>query len=374
MKRLLKSILAIALALWLTACSKGDYVNSIPKNSIAIMSMDIGGMSGISEGTLLKAILHVTNINTLGVDVSCPIYLFETENGNMGLCARLGNQEDLEKAIAKMGNDQPIQSFRGYHFAFIDGRWAVGFSDEALLVMGPIVSASFPDMRRQMAKYLSNEEKNGIVSSHLYEKLYSIDSPMKMVARVDALPEKLMLPFLLGTPKDTDPSQVCVSARMDIVGDILMVDGESFSFNPRIDAALKEATHVYRPIEGQLVSALPSEALGGLFVNVKGDSLLSLMRENRGFQALLAGINTKVDMDSIVRSVDGDFCLAVPAVNEQSPKVCYSDGRTLRLWEGNSTLSTFTPKTDALSADLRKRLVGKKMVLLINMKLLKGKI
>lgn len=372
MKRLLNHFFAIVLALSLASCSKGDYVNSIPKNSIAIMSMDIGGMSGISEGTLLKAILHVANINTLGVDVSCPIYLFETENGNMGLCARLGNPGDLEKAISKMGNNQPIQSFRGYHFTFLDDRWAVGFSDEALLVMGPIVNASFPDMRRQMAKYLSNDEKNGIASSHLYQKLDSIDCPMKMVARVDALPEKLMLPFLLGSPKDTDPSQVCVSTRMDIVEDVLVMDGEAFSFNPRIDAALKKAIQVYRPIEGQLVSALPSEALGGLFINVKGDSLLPLMRENRGLQALLAGINTKVDMDSIVRSVDGDFCLVVPAFDEQSPKVCYSDGRALRLWEGNSTMSTFTPETNALSADLRKQLVGKKLVLLINMKLLKG--
>ncbi len=372
MIRTLNYLFTILLSVWLTSCSKGDYVNSIPPNSIAIMSMDMGRMNGIGGGALLKAILHVADVNTLGVDVSCPIYLFETENGNMGLCARIGSQQDLEKAIEEVGGNQPLQSFRGFRFTLLDGRWAVGFSDETLLVMGPIVSASYPDMRRKMAKCLSNDGNSGISTSRLYQKLDSIDSPMKMVARVDALPERLMLPFMLGTPKETDPSQVCVSARMGVVGDVLVMDGEAFSFNQRIDAALKEAVRVYRPIEGQLVSALPSEALGGLFVNVKGESLLPLMRENRAFQALLAGMNTEVDMDSIVRSVDGDFCLVVPAANEQPPKVCYSDGKVLRQWEGKVATSTFVPDTKAQPADLRKKLLGKKMVLLINMKLLKG--
>ncbi|MBQ6208340.1 MAG: DUF4836 family protein [Prevotella sp.] len=365
-------LFTIVLGVWLTSCSKGDYVNSIPPNSIAIMSMDMGRMNGIGGGTLLKAILHVADVKTLGVDVSCPVYLFETENGNMGLCARIGSQQDLEKAIEEVGGNQPLQSFRGFQFTLLDGRWAVGFSDETLLVMGPIVSASYPDMRRKMAKCLSNDGNSGISTSRLYQKLDSIDSPMKMVARVDALPERLMLPFMLGTPKDTAPSQVCVSARMGVVGDVLVMDSEAFSFNQRIDAALKEAARVYRPIEGQLVSALSSEALGGLFVNVKGESLLPLMRENRGFQTLLAGMNTEVDMDSIVRSVDGDFCLVVPAANEQPPKVCYSDGKVLRQWEGKVATSTFVPDTKAQPDDLRKKLLGKKMVLLVNMKLLKG--
>lgn len=372
MKRLLRYIFAIVLAVGFTACDNGNYVNSIPKNSVAILSMDIGDMNGVGGGALLKTLLHLTNIKTSGIDVSCPVYLFETENGEIGLCAKITNQDDLEKAIEKMGKSKPLQDFHGYRFTLYKDAWAVGCSDETFLVMGPIAKASYPSIRRQMVYYLSNDEKSGITTSRLYQKMDSIDSPMKMVARVDALPEEFMLPFMLGTPKDTDPSQVCVSAKMNVLDGVLVMDGESFSFNKRVDASLKEAAHVYRPIEGQMVSALPSEMLGGLFINVKGDSLMPLMRENRGFQAMLAGMNTQVDMDSIVKSVDGDFCVLVPTVNEQPPLVRYSDGTTFRQIDGKGVSSVYTLSTDAASTDLRKAVVGKKMVLLINLNLLKG--
>ena len=338
------------------------------------MSMDLGGMNGVGSGILLKSILHLSNVKTSGIDVSCPVYLFETENGNMGFCARIGDKDELEKTLGRIGNSKPVQPYHGFYFTLLDDMWAVGFSDEALLVMGPIAKASFTDMRRQMTNYLSNDEKSGITTSRLFRKLDSIPSPMKMVARVDALPEKLMLPFMLGTPKDTDPSQVCVSAKMDMVDDVLVMDGETFSFNKRIDRALRETVKVYRPIEGSLVSALPSDALGCLFVNVKGDSLMLLMRENRGFQALLAGINAQVDMDSIVRSVNGDFCVTVPVIDGKAPRVSYSDGERLRQIDEKGSVTIYTPDADKGSADLRKQLIGKKMVLLMNMNIIKGMI
>ena len=112
MKRLLKTLFAIWIATWIVACSKGDYVNSIPKSSIALMSMEVDGMNGLGGEALLEAILQMDNANTAGIDLSCPIYLFETENGNIGLCARLQSQDDLEKAIERTGKSQPIQSFK----------------------------------------------------------------------------------------------------------------------------------------------------------------------------------------------------------------------------------------------------------------------
>ncbi len=42
-------------------------------------------------------------------------------------------------------------------------------------------------------------------SSRLFAQIDSIDSPIAMVAQVQALPEKFVAPFTLVLPKDTDP-------------------------------------------------------------------------------------------------------------------------------------------------------------------------
>ena len=59
-----------------------------------------------------------------------------------------------------------------------------------------------------MVKYLKADEDEGITASPMFERLETITSPMAMVAQAQALPEKFVAPFTLGTPKDTDPSQV----------------------------------------------------------------------------------------------------------------------------------------------------------------------
>ena len=57
---------------------------------------------------------------------------------------------------------------------------------------------------------------------------------------------------------------------------------------------------------------MPSDAVMGLFVNVDGNKFIELMRSNRSLQAMLAGINAAIDMDNIIKSVDGDMAVITP--------------------------------------------------------------
>ena len=59
----------------------------------------------------------------------------------------------------------------------------------------------------------------------------------------------------------------------------------------------------------------------GLFVNVKGEEFIHLMNENPGFQALLAGVNAAIDMDNIIKSIDGDMCVIMPSSMEDNVRV-----------------------------------------------------
>lgn len=163
-----------------------------------------------------------------------------------------------------------------------------------------------------MVRYLSADEETGIVGTPMFAKLDSIKAPMSLVCSADALPEQLVTPFTLGAPRDADDSQVMIAAEMRVEKGNLMIDGETFSFIPKINQALKKAAEVYRPIEGRYAATMADSAAYGLFVNVDGSRFIQLMRHNSGLKAMLSGINTAIDMDNIIKSVDGDMALITP--------------------------------------------------------------
>lgn len=308
-KTLLRCLSFVGVAV-LAACSNKDYINTIPSESTALISVDLAKMTGVNNNFVLKTLFKVSSYGDCGVDVSRKIYFFECADGNMGLCASVDNASNLRSSLAKAGCE--VVSKRGYDFAMVNGSWLAGFSDDALLVMGPVTAAAAPELQNRMARYLSQSEDNGIVATPLFAKLDSLSSPMAMVAQAHALPDQFVTPFMLGVPKDADASQVMIAAEMSVKSGVMFVDGSTFSFNRKIDKAIREAYTVYRPITGRYLSAMPSDAVMGLFVNVDGNKFIELMRSNRSLQAMLAGINAAIDMDNIIKSVDGDMAVITP--------------------------------------------------------------
>lgn len=313
MKKIVYSLLALCLAV-LSSCSNTDYLNAIPAESQLLMSMNPAKLSGTGNRVLLKTMLRVSNLDNTGLDLSSNIYFFEDARGNLGLCARIDDADKLGATLSKAGV-QPAER-RGFSFATLPNRWIVGYSEKAALMMGPVLPSAETEMTNLMARYLSADEDAGVVGTPMYAKLDSIAAPMALVCQAQALPEQLVAPFTLGTPKDADPSQVLIAAEMNVEKGCLVIHGETFSFKPRINEALQKAARTYRPIEGRYAASMAQTDAVGLFLNVDGTQFIELMRQNRGLKTMLSGINSAIDMDNIIKSINGDMVLITPAMGD----------------------------------------------------------
>ena len=211
-----------------------------------------------------------------------------------------------------------IKESQGFHFAALPNHWMVGYSDVSALIMGPVLPAAQSEMKQLMTRYLKAKEDDGIVGTPMYDKLDSIDAPMSMVCQAKALPEYLIAPFTLGAPQGTDPSQVIIAANLEIKDGCLWISGQTFSFVKRINEALQMAQASYRPISGKYVASMSQQDAAGLFVNVDGTKFIKLMTGNRGIQTMLSGINTAIDMNSIIKGVDGDLAIITPSLGQTS--------------------------------------------------------
>lgn len=205
-------LLAVLTAL-LSSCSGDDYVNAVPANSIALMSVDLRRMADectgndVDNAKLLNRLLHVENAGDCGMDLSEKIYMFESAEGNLGVVAKVKSRSDLDTWLDNLANAGVCRNAveRGdIGFAVMKDSWIVGFSSSKLMIMGPVIASQHAEVQQTMAKYLKQDEENGIKGTPLYDKLDSIDSPVALVARANALPEKFVAPFMIGAPKDAD--------------------------------------------------------------------------------------------------------------------------------------------------------------------------
>lgn len=422
MKKTRFFIIASLMIVLMSACSDNDYLNAIPSKSTAVISIDMSRLNGQEQEQnqehILKTMLHVDDVSKCGLDVKEKVYLFETIDGNLGLCAKVADEGDVSNWLSQLSQQRicsTVTERKGFHFAVLKDSWLVGFSSKALLVMGPVVAEAQAEMQRQMVRYLNADEDAGIKSSKLFAQLDSIDSPMAMVAQAVALPEKFVAPFTLGAPKDADASQIVIAAGMDVEDGVLKIAGRTFSFNPSINQALVKSQQVFRPIQGDYVQSMPDDAMTGIFMNVAGSRFLPLVQSNQGLQTLLVGINASIDMDNILRSVDGDMSIVLPTLgadhmqmmmaarlshakwlsdvdywkqscpkgstigNWKSNAFCYSSGKTCfyfgvtddkQFFSGNdevSAESSIRPSSHPISKRVQNMIRGEKMVMVINL-------
>ena len=313
------SLVTLITILTLTSCQDVGYLNAIPAESKALMSIDISSIDAKQVEAFIQ-LFPRQHLEKNGLDFSKKVYLFESPDGNLGFCGKVKSAGDIVsflEGIKSLAVSQ-IELYRGAHFAIIKDTWLVGFNDRSFLLMGPVSAGGHKELRQQMAKYLNQDEDQGVTGSRIFAKLDSIDSPIALVAQAQALPDKLIAPFTLGAPKTTDASQIFIAAKMNVGNAMLAIEGETFSFNKSVNKALQEAYNEYFPITEKFVYNVPAPCLFSIFMNVDGTKFIHHLHNNTMLMGLLAGVNAAIDMDNIIKSFKGDVLIEIPNyVNDQ---------------------------------------------------------
>ena len=407
----------VVFAIMLSSCSGDDYINAIPESSTLLMSTNTAKLTGVGSQQLLKSLLHFKNIDKTGIDFSANVYFFEDARYNIGLCAKVSDDDKLADMLQQAGCR--VEKRRGFRFALLQGNWIVGFSDVSVLLMGPVIPAAIDEMKGQMVQYLKQSEDESIKGTPLMERLQTIDAPMAMVCQASALPEQFITPFTIGAPRDASPSDIMIAASMEVSHGRLLISGQTFSFKKQIDEALQKAQQTYRPIKGDYVKTMSTSDGMGLFMNIDGKNFHKLIRQNRGVSTMLMGINTAIDMDNIIKSIDGDMALIASGLGNDKLQMMMGAklgnsnwlkdvaywkqsvpkggrigdwGKNCFYYTGNQTayyfgvtdnmqymsggskdeaLRSIRPSQNPINNDLQQLIIGNKLVMLINFEALK---
>ena len=302
-------LIGAAFVMLLSSCSEKEYTDVIPRGSTALMSIDLQ-----QTGTdVLQSLLGLSDTQDCGIDLSAKLYLFESPDGNMGLVAKVIDDDKLEGIVNDLSETsvcQKVTQRKDIRFTMVKEAWMMGFDDQAVMLMGPIASAQQTQIQQQIGRYLKQDERQGVTESKMFQKLDSIHSAMALVTQVAALPEQFTAPFMLGAPKTADASQVLLEAELQVQDQMLVIQGQTFSFNQQIDKDLQETATLFRPMEGAFLNRLGTRTALSFLTNVEGERFLPVLQQNKGLQSLLTGAKFTIDINEVINSVEGDMLLS----------------------------------------------------------------
>ena len=301
--------MALLLVSTLLSCS-ADYRQTVPENCQALMAVDLSHSLGPEGMDELKSKLRVENISDCGIDGAEPIYIFETHDGRFGCVAKTDSREKLEEWLGSLvpsGQIQALSERKGLSFFLLKGSMMIAVSDAAVMMMGPVVETAHQELQRKMSRLLEAEQQ----LSPLFELLDVEKTGISAVAYAKALPQQLESMFLLGIDRQVAPKEVAVKFDVSHENHCLQLVAHPFSLHPETDRQLQTALEHYHPIRPFFADRISGEAVFSLACGMKGEDMLQLLRSNPTLRTVLMGMNTSLDMDKLIRSVDGNILLSL---------------------------------------------------------------
>lgn len=327
MNKLLDRTYIVLLAcLWLgammfTSCSEKDYVNAIPASSTALLKLDAQKLNPDAMQHTLAQMLGANDVKDCGLDFAEPLYAFETIDGNLGLCAKVDDVDDVEKFLNEMaqkGRCSHTTKVGDVWFSDVAGAWCAGFNKTSFVVLGPVTTAALPDARRKVARMLRQDAEASIMESALFERIDTMEAAVALVTKAVALPEKLAAPVMIGAPEGAESARLMLAASISEKDKHIVVEGTTFSTDKALDKALEESKKVYRKIGDKYLQRLLEGDAFAMIMNVDGNEFLPLLHRSKALQALLVGLNTAIDFDAIMRSVKGGMIVKSGGFNSDA--------------------------------------------------------
>ncbi len=293
MKLKFKFIAALALVLViLSSCNRGNYVNNLPKNAVAIISVNGVKLVGPSSPfyALLMPFVNEEQTQLKGIDLTKDIYFFKTADGILGACLPIADDyefHDFIKRLYTVGGVVDLKMEKDFNYCSYKHRWVLVYNEYCLLIMGPTIMGEGQKMAERMMSQMDDDEETSCQGTDLWEHLMKSNEPIRFAARASALPEQVTQLFTFGVPTGTDLEDIIVEARMKYEDGALYMNGNTCSALPHVKQAMDKAYSIYRPLTTDWKKHMNDSVLATIFMNVNGKDFLNNFKNSKTVTSFL---------------------------------------------------------------------------------------
>lgn len=331
----LRVTLLTLLILLLASCSRNEYVTVIPKDAQMVASVDLYNMGkdgDLANSSILrlgrrymelllnakdKATLngYIEDPAMIGLDFRYPAYMFALSGTTYGITIKVAKQDDVTDFVGFVAREnlgtKPKEK-DGIRYGNILGEVAYAYDKNAFVLLCS-VDGNVKSSERMVRQLMKLDEDDSFVSTDVFAKLSSEPSTDLFVySRMSILPDALQKAYSSQLPEGVHLSDLGLLTTIDFATGRADVKAEVLPGSDEVSALLEECGTHFGDIKGAYAEKVSKDFLVWACMNCEGDWLLETMKKNETLRSALILAGQGIDIDQMLRSVDGDIALTLP--------------------------------------------------------------
>ena len=307
MKKLVIGILVLLLvgvaAYWYFHRDSDKARDVLPADATAVAVFEpaelLDGL-GLKKEKASKLVMNLEDL-VEGVNLAKPVYAFATQDEFSGIALNVKDVKRLLKAAALFNYASEEQN--GYQW--IANSNSIGCIDEDKLLILNAPVAEQDALRGEMMKLMKQARQEVPALNEMKQ-----DGFLRLNTTLDKLPKEASFSL----PANINLSDARLNAALGIGKKDITLSAALQTPQPLMDK-------VMQPIRGNLSGMGPAEPVFWLCTSMKGENLLQLLRSQPQLRTALLGLNMAVDVDMMLKAIDGDISIVVPRLDLKNPDV-----------------------------------------------------
>ena len=313
-------VVAALLAFFLLSKGGRSYTSALPSDVQAVACLDAKALLKAADlslsdmGQLISRFSESEESEPSGIDMTSPVYAFVDANGNTGFLSAVSSEDELQQTLAKMqdeGRAGDVTLQRGLSWCVIDGKWLLSFDDKKALIMGPATGDAQDQLRNTIAELMQQSRSDSGAKAELTELTEKADAPLSATLSAKLLPQKLQQTLQEWLKTET-LDDVFVRLQLATKDNVITLSADLPNASKAVSERLDDIDDMLDPIDGNLIEYSHDNSLAWICMNIDGKEVLEQLRSIPELRTMLVGLNLVVDVDAILRSIDGDLALDIP--------------------------------------------------------------
>lgn len=337
MKTIKSFIIILFATLVLASCSKDNgYQNVIPVDAPLVTSVNMASIaeksdfanSSVSQmmrqymGVLFsseaskKMKAYMESPQDMGIDFREPVFIFQTPNRCFGITMKMLNKGDFE-GFLKMLQLQNIASKAKENDGVMEGALlddiCFGYDDNTILLLASDEGANVS--KRTLAQLFKQSRDDSFASTDVFDYCFEKnEKDISIYSNIAALPADFASTVKSFIPQGVKMTDVALEASLDFQNGKAVLGGSLVPTTDKAGEMLRDAEKNFHKIKGEYLNVALDCFPVWSCMGVNGEWLLGKLKQDASLKQMLFMIERGIDIEAMIRAVDGDVAVALPSV------------------------------------------------------------
>lgn len=325
------SLMALVI-MALCSCTNTDYQKAIPANATLVVKTDMRSISekadfkhskwmtmldaslvAVVKGKDMKSVKeYIDDPMKTGIDLSMPIYVFMVGEETAGMTMKVNDEGDVKDfllLLQKQGlASKPVEKDGLMCGTLIDDI-SYAYDSKSFLLLASLNGKGTSATNRMTHELMSIKEDDSFVSTEAFSCMNEEDDDV--VTYTNGKLGKDILSYVLEAfvPAEIDMRDLDAIMCLNFENGQALFKAKAWGKTDKAQALLDEADKNFGTIDGKYIDRVSANTLVWIGTNIKGEWALSKLKENQSAKEMLFMLGRAVDIEQMLRAVDGDVAI-----------------------------------------------------------------